>query len=494
MKNKLTEKDLELLQVKGKREIDPSNPEFAYLYPRFDASVEGNERDYVEAHIFDTNENFLESATVDRKYIDKDINNFIKIKTGTFLRKIGYDRGRYVVKYNFFRKMAGDYKPILVDVSGNIFNELIDSGPDGNVTIQSDGRIFTTGDIKKELFLRENKYFIHEISESRKEVRLAAQQIKSDKYLRDFFNLQKEKKRIGSVGEIDSHLVFEAPVGTPGASKADSNTLVLANPNGNEFPKHLVGGIFEVSNAFITSFEPAKIQLDDPGFGGGPDEEVHPDDPDVFVPSFLLNTDDTEGGAIKNVKNRKFVSHKNLIKAGMTKVNILGLNKEVKIPGIDELIEISKNQLVIERGGDSGRLLLASTFGKHSLKALKNMKITLSSNSILRDVGRKYRWLIQGVERTRDHETTLGVKHSYHWDWTYLTKSQVLIETPNGGTVNGLEFTGTQDQAKDITFTILAKGCYLDILLEIELEAGERFTEKIFIPRAITTQAYHPSD
>ena len=118
----------------------------------------------------------------------------------------------------------------------------------------------------------------------------------------------------------------------------------------------------------------------------------------------------------------------------------------------------------------------------------------MSSNSILRDVGRKYRWLIQGVERTRDHETTLGVKHSYHWDWTRLSKSQVLIENPNGGTVNGLEFTGTQDQAKDITFTILAKGCYLDILLEIELEAGERFTEKIFLPRAITTQAYHPSD
>ena len=489
MKNKLTEKDLELLQVKGKKEIDPSNPEFAYLFPRFDARVDGYERDYVEAHIFDTNENFLESAVVNREYIDKDINNFIKIKTGTFLRKIGYDRGRYVVKYNFFRKMAGDHKPILVDVSGNIFNELVDSGPDGNVTIQSDGRIFTTGDIKKELFLRENKYFIHEISESRKEVRLANQQIKSDKYLRDFFNLQKEKKRIGSVGEIDSHLVFEAPVGTPDASKADSNTLVLANPNGNEFPKHLVGGIFEVSNAFITSFEPAKIQLDDPGFGGGPDEEVHPDDPDVFVPSFLLNTDDTEGGAIKNPNNRKFVQHKNLIKAGMKKINVLGKGLiDVKIPATDELIELSKTQL------DTGRGLLANTFGKVSLKALKNMKITLSSNSILRDVGRKYRWVIHGVERTRDHETTLGVKHSYHWDWTYLTKSQVLIETPNGGTVNGLEFTGTQDQAKDITFKVLAKGCYLDILLEIELEAGERFTEKIFIPRAITTQAYHPSD
>ena len=489
MKSKLSEKDLELLQIKGNINIDPNLPEYSYLFPRFDGGVDGNERDYVEAHIFDTNANFLESAVVDRIYISKAEDNSIKIKTGTFLRKIGYDRGRYVVKYNFLRKQAGNHKPILVDAGGTVFNEAIDTSETGNIVVQPDGRIFTTGDIKKELFLRENKYFIHEISESRKEVRLAPQQIKSDKYLRDFFNLQKEKKRIGSVGEIDSHLVFEAPVGTPGASKADSNSLVLANPNGNEFPKHLVGGIFEVSNAFITSFEPAKVQLDDPGFGGGPDEEVHPDDPDVFVPSFLLNTDDTEGGAIKNPNNRKFVQHKNLIKAGMKKINVLGKGLiDVKIPATDELIELSKTQL------DTGRGLLANTFGKVSLKALKNMKITLSSNSILRDVGRKYRWVIHGVERTRDHETTLGVKHSYHWDWTYLTKSQVLIETPNGGTVNGLEFTGTQDQAKDITFKVLAKGCYLDILLEIELEAGERFTEKIFLPRAITTQAYHPSD
>ena len=484
MKNKLSEKDLELLQVKGKKEIDPSNPEFAYLFPRFDASVEGNERDYVEVHIFDTNDNFLESATVDRKYIDKDINNFIKIKTGTFLRKMGYDRGRYVVKYNFLRKQAGDYKPILVDVGGNIFNEPIDSEPGGNVTIQSNGRIFTNGNNKKELFLRENKYFIHEISESRKEVRLATQQIKSDKYLRDFFNLQKEKKRIGSVGKIDSHLVFEAPVGTPDASKADSNTLVLANPNGNEFPKNLVGGIFEVSNAFITSFEPAKVQLDDPGFGGGPDEEVHPEDPTIFVPSFLLNTDETEIGAIKNPANRKFQQHKNIIKSG-TGGKFLGQN--IPIPGTDELIEMSKKQLYFQWPVTPDRFKLELTFGKYALKALKNYKITLSSNSILRDVGRKYRWLIHGVERTRDHETTLKVKHSYHWDLTYITKNQVRIDAPNGGTVNGLEFTGTQSQAKDLTFTILAKGCYLDVLLEIELEGGSRFTEKIFIPRIMTS-------
>ena len=146
---------------------------------------------------------------------------------------------------------------------------------------------------------------------------------------------------------------------------------------------------------------------------------------------------------------------------------------------------MSKKQLEFPKGRGAvipDRFKLELTFGKYALRTLKNYKITLSSNSILRDVGRKYRWLIHGVERTRDHKKTLGIKHGYHWDWTYLSKSQVLIEAPNGGKVNG-----TQDQASDLTFTILAKGCYLDVLLEIELEGGSRFTEKIFIPRIMTS-------
>ena len=38
---------------------------------------------------------------------------------------------------------------------------------------------------------------------------------------------------------------------------------------------------------------------------------------------------------------------------------------------------------------------------------------------------------------------------------------------------------------QELSFTMKAQGCILDILLEIELETGQRFTEKIFIPRAI---------
>ena len=481
MKSKLSEKDLELLQIKGNVNIDPTIPKYSYLFPRFDGGVDGNERDYVEAHIYDTSENFLESAVVNKEYVNKAEDNSIKIKTGTFLRKIGYDRGRYVVKYNFFRKMAGDHKPILVDAGGVIFNEAIDTDDGGNIAIQSDGRIFTKNKEQNiELFLRENKYFIHEISPSRQEVRLAAQQIKNDKYLRDFFNLQRESKRIGSTGTIDSHLQFVPDQQGDGASAATSTTLKLVNPNGNEFSKNLIGGVLEIPTAFVSHFE-AKSQLDEPGLGGGPDVEIYDEDASVFIPSFIweVDTEKTETGTMmsptQGIPNLKFILQKNRL-------------KKDGIPDIDELIEMSATQLQTTPNSVIPvpiRTNLDIMFSGMPIRAHKNKKITLKSNSILQNVGRTYRWTISGVERSRVRKKALGVTYKAYWSWEYLTKEHVTILTPNDGKVNGLVFTGHSKEAQELVFTINAEGCVLDILLEIELETGQRFTEKIFIPRAI---------
>ena len=68
MKSKLAEKDLELLK-RSSGEITPEAVEFAYLFPRFNAASDGNKRDYVEAHIFDQNENFIENIIVDKQLI-----------------------------------------------------------------------------------------------------------------------------------------------------------------------------------------------------------------------------------------------------------------------------------------------------------------------------------------------------------------------------------------------------------------------------------------
>ncbi len=508
MKSKLSEKDLELLR-KNVGEIAPESTEFAYLFPRFDAREDGNENDYVEAHIHDQNENFIESVVVDKSLINKESDNSISIKTGTFLRRAGYDRGRYVVKYNFLRKMAGDFKPILIDGNGLLFDEPIDTSSGGNITIESDGRIFTRGDARKELFLKDNKYFIHEISPSRKEIRLVTQKINNDKYLRDFFNLQKETKRIGTTGTENGYLKFFDPTNAADSGDESSRNIKFINPNAEPFSNQLKGGVLEIPNAFIQYFE-KRSQLDGGNLGGGPDSEIYDEPEDVFVPSFFLNldTEKTETGTvITNRENNKFQKHKKRIESDEVIVSASG--REVSMGGIELFSSLLTNNpnfrglvgnrlpmpsqetligLAKNPGVADDRQALDFLFNRYTIKTNKNKRITLTSNSILRNVGRTYRWTLEGYRRERIHDTTLGVKHNYRWKYHNLVKDNVIIETPNGGEVNGLSFTGKADEAQELIFQVVDDRCFIDIQLEIELEGGRRFTEKVFFPRAISTQ------
>ena len=99
--SRITQKDSELIQAGGN--IDLSDPEYGYLGGEFLT----NSNDYIEVLVYDSNENFLERATVSSEdYLTVD-GYGIKLKSGTILRKLGYDRGRYIVKYNFLRRVAG---------------------------------------------------------------------------------------------------------------------------------------------------------------------------------------------------------------------------------------------------------------------------------------------------------------------------------------------------------------------------------------------------
>ena len=101
---RLNTKDRELLRT-GK-DIDLTSTSYAYLGGKFLT----NPNDYIEALIYDTDENFLESAVVDSTdYTFDEDNPTIRLKTGTILRKLGYDRGRYIIKYNFLRKILRNH-------------------------------------------------------------------------------------------------------------------------------------------------------------------------------------------------------------------------------------------------------------------------------------------------------------------------------------------------------------------------------------------------
>ena len=234
---RLNTKDRELLRT-GK-DIDLTSTSYAYLGGKFLT----NPNDYIEALIYDTDENFLESAVVDSTdYTFDEDNPTIRLKTGTILRKLGYDRGRYIIKYNFLRKIAGSYETILVDESNNPY--------DGEYEVQPSGKIVTPTD--EELSLKEYKYFIHEISPTRKEVRLATQNIKDVQYLRDFYDLQKTIKKVVPDTSIPNHKLEFFPIG---GLYNESKTIKFNDSPGGpvaNFSGIMAGGILSLNNAFVT--------------------------------------------------------------------------------------------------------------------------------------------------------------------------------------------------------------------------------------------------
>ena len=219
MSTRLKENDTELV-LTGKT-INLSDPKNAYMGGEFLSNM----KDYIEALIYDVNDNFLEKTIVDTNDYVVNPNKGIQLKTGTILRKMGYDRGKFIVKYNFLRLVAGSYENVAVDSDNNI-----------------------TEYVAGETRLKEYKYFIHEISDSRKEVRLATQNINDEQYLRDFYDAQRTKKRVKS--NLGDSSVLEFINGNPNSTAIE---MRFADPN-STFKKEMVGGTIVVPNAFITNY------------------------------------------------------------------------------------------------------------------------------------------------------------------------------------------------------------------------------------------------
>ena len=243
--SRLNQKDLQILQTG--LDIDFNSTEYSYL----DGEFGENLNDYVEVLIYDEEENFLESGIVEKEnYEIRPLG--VKLKTGTILRKFGYDRGRYVVKYNFFRKTAGSYENLLVDE-----NQIPFSG-ESNINEQT-GKI--TDENGRELFIKENKYLIHEISPSRTELRLTAQNIRGRQYVSEFFNLQRGKKVISSMlgNEFvrDPAQFFVPEGGTE--ELTNTNKIKLSIPT----TTNMVGGYIYFNNAYVGEVKEIEEITDD---------------------------------------------------------------------------------------------------------------------------------------------------------------------------------------------------------------------------------------
>ena len=182
MRSDLSLADKQILSTN--KRINLNNSEYRYIGGLFGT----NKNDYVEALIYDADNNLIETSIVNPD--DYIINNMgVNLKTGNILRKLGYDRGRFIVRYNFLRKLAGSYETILVDEENKIWNDSYHVMDDGTIMDGESHDVST----QKKLFLKENKYIVHEISPSRTEVRLIPQNINDSTYKQNLVRTSKQR-------------------------------------------------------------------------------------------------------------------------------------------------------------------------------------------------------------------------------------------------------------------------------------------------------------
>ena len=192
-------------------------------------------KDYIEMNVFNLSGVLLESIKI------KDINQYrdtsgkIKINPGILMRRNGYFSGDYELEINFLREVAGSNDSVLLNENNEIYT--------GDFDVALDGRIFERGTTPpRELREVDYKFYIHQISNGRKEVRLATLPIKDKEYKRQFTALTEQQGILFSNSD-EEFVEFKNP--------ADENDNVFTfNSDNVKLSKNMVGGELVVSDAF----------------------------------------------------------------------------------------------------------------------------------------------------------------------------------------------------------------------------------------------------
>ena len=427
MELRLRQDDIDLLDSGKKIALNDT----AYGYVGGDFST--NPNDYVEVLIYDTNNNFLESSVVDTDdyyFVD----GTIKLNTGTILRKIGYDRGRYVVKYSFLRKLAGSDETVLVDENGDTYTDFhrMDGGRLMSGTEHSDAAV--------DLFVKENKYFIQEISPSRTEIRVVPQNISDSRYLSDFLKVQTSRERIS----IPSGVKFK--VDAQGSSLA-ADSLTLEFDKRVKIPHQAIGGTVVLNGAFIESI----IDLTPPDPSEARAEEI--ESADVF-PRFIIS-DDSSGRYEKGDRNFEFAYNyfKDLTESDSPKDtgNIAYYDDD-------------------PQGLLSIKYVDVDTYNLPTYGYITGQPVSVTLKSISakpQQTTFKYTWEISGYDKDGG-------------SYDKLTTSDVTINN-----ANDLKISGTD--LKEITINLNSEDCRYGVKLTIERES-DGIKKSILIPCCIKSE------
>jgi|LWDU01.1.fsa_nt_gi hypothetical protein len=207
---------------------------------RNEGIVFGNSpRDYIEMNIFNTNGTFLDSIRLDEPNQYVNTGGQFDINPGIILRRNGYFSGDYDIEFSFFREIAGSNQTVLVDSNKKIYT--------GEYDVLIDGSIVEQG-TEKELEELDYKYYVHQVSNDKKEVRLATLPIKDKQYKKEFSGLGEQSTVIYPTLEGISSgkdiLKFKNPA-------SNTSTEFTLDSNSNiTLDKSLIGGELMINDAF----------------------------------------------------------------------------------------------------------------------------------------------------------------------------------------------------------------------------------------------------
>tara|TARA_E500000305_G_C4026201_1_gene241932 strand:- start:2241 stop:3629 length:1389 start_codon:yes stop_codon:yes gene_type:complete len=459
MEQRLEEKDYNIL-YSGKT-IDSDNARYKYI-SSFDID---NEDDYVEALVHDSEQNFIQSVIVDKSdytYGEIEGKPEIKLNTGTILRKLGYDRGRYVVKYNFLRKKAGSYETILVDENSDRYVGDYHVMPDGTI-MDGVSHENSTGKI---LQVKELKYFIQEISPSRNEIRIVPQKIKDTKYINSFVNLQTRNNEYAFKGDVT---LYNSPANQPNSALSKLVTI----SQGENLKKNMEGGTFYINNAFIEQIIPPTP----PPGEGNLFEEVNTVDTDpLVIASRFVVLDETTTFYASGDKSLDFI-YKQITNNGANKNVTVNDNLPVEDNFNFQNQKIIKNVIGAKRDGDN---IFDKITKFRRPQEGQPIIVTLGSvSSRPQNVTFEYEWTIFGYDRNRYGE---GSNQEHRYDPISGRNGGVGTVIIQGETVGSLTATGADK--KQITIEIYGGDVRLGVSLRISRPAAD-LESSVAIPHAI---------
>jgi hypothetical protein len=243
-----------------------------------------DDNDYIAAFVYSVpGDVLLKTLYIPREDVSFSNEGFIDINIGQHLRNFGYTDGEYRVVYKFLRRVAGVDAEVFVDDEGNQWLDEVETKE-----INGETKYYTSSPqpgideqdttLKKELFIKDAKYFIDGISPDRTEVLVEVDENIQNEEMREDF------QTMGRTIEYKSIKTDEQ-----GGIKFDQkNPYILEFEIDEEdrgFTQNMVGGELIIPNLYkLDGFEELDNddaivdEIDEPDWSPFPDDSPPPPD------------------------------------------------------------------------------------------------------------------------------------------------------------------------------------------------------------------------